>query len=228
MFLFLLKGMVIIFNQFRLDLLYNWLVQLFQHRKEQNVKKRWRQISQRRGGSSPSARSMNLWHTTKRSRTLTALIFLSETGAVLICDLLMKTNKFKAPTPILSQNPACLSIVNCVLFKKKKKEFRIPKMMLWQNTVKITVTDFHFIAAECMWTTAVWMVNKRWTRSRIKTLKWLPSSARSSQTTRAVCLLLSTTDGCCCLTEFKRKKQNFKQSKKKQQQKELGHQHLMQ
>lgn len=99
-------------------------------------------------------------------------------------------------------------------------------------TVKSTFTDFRFTASTCVFTMAGWMVNKRWTCSRIKTLKWLLNSTHWSQTDCDV--LLVTTFFFffhfywLAAAFWLKKKKNLKQNKTNKQQKKLGHQHLMQ
>lgn len=77
--------------------------------------------------------------------------------------------------------------------------------------LKSTFTDSHFTASTCMFAMAGWMVNKRWTCSRIKTLKWLPKQYTliPDRLWRPPYnyLFFISTEGCCFLTE-KKLKQN--------------------
>lgn len=80
------------------------------------------------------------------------------------------------PVPGFCSNPQT-STDSTVFYRLQRKQFHILRADFQTHCtgpqLKSTFTGFHLTASTCMFTKAGWMVNKRWTCSRIKTLKWL-------------------------------------------------------
>lgn len=150
-------------------------------------------------------------------------LYLYHSGSTFSCKLIILGITSAAQIqPPYQQNLVSIKLQNtstaCTAFCwLQRKQFHIFStdmiffIMLHLYTLKSTFTDFHFTASTCMFTTAGWMVNKRWTCSRIKTLIWLPNSTHRSQTECDI--LLASFSFLLTAAAFWQKKTKTKQNK---------------